>query len=107
MKIKLYWAKDCKWCEKQKEEFKKLPKGFKKPIEIESANVDSKTKEELKIYPTLAFFYDDDRIIKYLPGFKTIEELKDAYSKALNLEYIQKKYKRLNKNMEKRRGETN
>lgn len=107
MKVKLYWMQNCKWCEKLKTEIGKLPKNFTKPVEIESKNVDEKTRSELKMYPTLAFFYDDGRLIKMLPGFKTFEEIKDAYEKAMNLEYIQKKYKRLNKNMEKRRGETN
>lgn len=107
MKIKLYWAKNCKWCEKFKKELGKLPKNFPRIIEIENTNIDDETRSQLKVYPTLAFFYDDGRLMKYVAGFKTFEEVKEAYNTALNLEYIQNKYKRLNKNMEKRRGKTN
>jgi thiol-disulfide isomerase/thioredoxin len=95
MKVKLFWKKDCSYCDKLKEELKKLPKKYPKPILIENKNISDGDRKNLKMFPTMVFYSDDERKIKDLIGFYTIEKIVDTYEKTKNLVHLQEQYQRM------------
>ena len=95
MKVKLFWMKNCSYCDKLKKELEKLPKGYKKPIMIENSNISTEEKKTLKVFPTMIFYSDDNRKIKQLVGFQPIEEIVKAYDKTKNLMHLQEQYQKM------------
>lgn len=96
MKVKLFWKSDCGPCERFKKELSKLPKKYKKPVQIENLNISTEDREELEVFPTLVFYSDNNRVLRVISGFHPIADIINAYEKVSNLEYLQEKYKNLN-----------
>lgn len=100
MKVKLFWKNDCGPCARFKKELKKLPRSYKKPIEIENLNISTEDREELEVFPTLVFYSDDNRVLRVLSGYHPIKDIIDAYEKVDKLEYLQEKYRMLNERVQ-------
>lgn len=90
MKVILYWMKNCKFCNKIKEELKNLPKKYEEPIQIEYSNIQTTQikKYEIRIYPTIIFLSDENKFLEKIQGYKSLDEIIDIYEKIINLENI-------------------
>ena len=86
----MYWMRDCHFCDKLKLEIKNLPSEYKKPIMIEYANIPmvQKAKHGIRLYPSIVFLSDDNKVLEKIEGYKPINEIVNIYAKVDNLENI-------------------
>lgn len=94
MKIKLYWMEKCPHCTNFKKELAKLPKHYPKPFQIEHNHIPAKELNSvgITVYPTMAFFSNDNRLLKKLIGFHKVDDIIQAYREANRIEKIQDRY---------------
>lgn len=79
MKVLFFWKKDCPYCEKIKQEFKKVP--FSQHfIAIEQPNVTElhRVNYGVRAYPTLVFLTDNNKLLGRLVGFQPAKEINKA-----------------------------
>jgi thioredoxin-related protein len=90
MKVIMYWMRDCKYCDKLKSEIKQLPSEYEKPIMIEYPNIPTiqKAKYGIRLYPTIIFLSDENKMLEKIEGYKPLDEVITTYAKIENLENI-------------------
>lgn len=93
MKVKLYTLNNCSYCERQKKIIEKIPSSYIKPIELEYSDISEKEKTyvDIKIFPTIAFFSDNGKILLKIDGLNDLRNILKAYYEASNLEKVLKK----------------
>lgn len=90
MKILVFWLKNCKHCDKLKKELKKLPKDFEQPILIEHEHMSNlqRKKYNIKIFPTIVFLSNNNKILNTVSGYQNINDIIKEYNGVKLLENI-------------------
>lgn len=90
MKVYLYTIDDCPFCIKMKQVLKHLPNEFQKPIDInyKDLSTDVRKKYDIKIFPTIIFLSNENKVLKKLVGFSELDDIIQAYSEVNKLTEI-------------------